>query len=249
MSSSDPATGPRCTWTPSPGRTETTPSWSGCSSPTRDGCAVQLKRLSAAGLDTDAIVTGPPEELEQVITKTGADRLIVTSPDYTHAGLIVRGLDAGVDVVVEKPLTIDAGEHAADRRGRRADGSRGGRDPQLPLLAAQLAASSRSSKSNAIGDAALGDLRVGARHRARRRLLPPLAPGQDQLRRSADPQGIHHFDLVNWWLGDAPAQVYARGGVRFYGAENAADRGLATAAATAAPTTAAHDPFALDLRQ
>ena len=33
--------------------------------------------------------------------------MIITSPDYTHAGLIVRRLDAGVDVVVEKPLTID----------------------------------------------------------------------------------------------------------------------------------------------
>ncbi len=33
--------------------------------------------------------------------------MIITSPDYTHAELIVRALDAGVDVVVEKPLTIN----------------------------------------------------------------------------------------------------------------------------------------------
>ena len=68
---------------------------------------VQLKRLAAAGLDADSLVTGGPDELEAVITKTGADRLIVTAPDYTHADLITRGLTAGVDVVVEKPLTID----------------------------------------------------------------------------------------------------------------------------------------------
>jgi hypothetical protein len=68
---------------------------------------VQLKRLAAAGLDPDPIVTGAPDDLEAVITKAGADRLIVTAPDFTHAELITRGLAAGVDVVVEKPLTID----------------------------------------------------------------------------------------------------------------------------------------------
>ena len=40
-------------------------------------------------------------------------------------------------------------------------------------------------------------------------------------------KAAHHFDLINWLLADAPVQVYARGGVRFYGAENAAARGLA----------------------
>ena len=69
--------------------------------------AVQLKWLDAAGLDTRGLVTGGPDELEEVIGRTGAERLIVTSPDFTHADLIVRGLDAGVDVVVEKPMTID----------------------------------------------------------------------------------------------------------------------------------------------
>ena len=24
----------------------------------------------------------------------------------------------------------------------------------------------------------------------------------------------HHFDLVNWWIGDVPARVYARGGLQ-----------------------------------
>src|SRR5690606_23821425 len=36
----------------------------------------------------------------------------------------------------------------------------------------------------------------------------------------------HHFDLVNWWLADAPTRVYASGGLRFYGADAAARRGM-----------------------
>ena len=43
-------------------------------------------------------------------------------------------------------------------------------------------------------------------------------------------KSTHHFDLVNWWIADAPAPVYARGGLRFYGADNAAARGLRDAA-------------------
>ena len=34
-------------------------------------------------------------------------------------------------------------------------------------------------------------------------------------------KSTHHFDLVNWWLADVPTRVYARGGLRFYGAANA----------------------------
>src|SRR5689334_6031349 len=69
---------------------------------------VYVATLAEAGVDTDAIAQAGPDELERVIAETRADRLIIASPDFTHAELIVRGLDAGVDVVVEKPLTIDA---------------------------------------------------------------------------------------------------------------------------------------------
>ncbi|MDW6065862.1 Gfo/Idh/MocA family oxidoreductase [Streptomyces sp. FXJ1.4098] len=36
------------------------------------------------------------------------ERIVVTSPDHTHADIVVRALEAGTDVVVEKPLAIDA---------------------------------------------------------------------------------------------------------------------------------------------
>src|SRR3546814_6536613 len=51
------------------------------------------------------------------------DRVIITARDDLHADLIVRSLEAGADVVVEKPLTIDAPsaariEDAVERTGR-----------------------------------------------------------------------------------------------------------------------------------
>src|SRR5690348_9825114 len=69
--------------------------------------AVHVSRLAEAGLTMDSVLTGRPDELERVIAESRADRAIITSPDLTHAELIVRCLDAGIDVVVEKPLTID----------------------------------------------------------------------------------------------------------------------------------------------
>ena len=207
---------------------------------------VQLKRLAAAGLDTEAIVTGVPDELEAVISKTGADRLIVTAPDYTHAELIVRGLTAGVDVVVEKPLTIDPPStrkiaEAVQQSGRQV------------VVTHNYRYSPRNSglkeivKSGAIGT----PLSVTFEW------VLDTAHGADYFRRwhrdKVNSGGLlihkasHHFDLVNWLLADAPAQVYARGGVRFYGAENAAARGV-----DPGPERGTHDgersPWELDLR-
>ena len=49
-----------------------------------------------------------PARLTAFIKENRIDRVIVTTPDYTHADYIVEALEAGADVVVEKPLTIDA---------------------------------------------------------------------------------------------------------------------------------------------
>ena len=206
----------------------------------------QLKRLASAGLDTDAIVTGAPDELEQVLTKTGADRLIVTSPDYTHAGLIARGLTAGVDVVVEKPLTIDPEStrqivEAVEQSGRQVVVTHNYRYSPRNSGLKQLV------KSNAIGT----PLSVTFEW------VLDTAHGADYFRRwhrdKTNSGGLlihkasHHFDLVNWLLADAPAQVYSRGGVRFYGAESAAARGMEPG-----PDRGTHDgehsPWELDLR-
>jgi predicted dehydrogenase len=63
-----------------------------------------IQELGAPG----PVAAFDPADLTAFIRDNGIDRLIVTTPDYTHADYIVEGLEAGADVVVEKPLTIDA---------------------------------------------------------------------------------------------------------------------------------------------
>ena len=164
-----------------------------------------------------------PAEFDKVLEL--ADAVIVTTVDATHARYVCAALDAGRDVIVEKPLTIDA------------DG-----------CAAIAAAAERSTGKLIV----TFNYRYSPRNSAVRRLLMQGAIGEvtsvhfewtldtihgaDYFRRwhrdRANSGGLlvhkstHHFDLVNWWLGSAPELVFAQTDLRFYGAENARKRGL-----------------------
>src|SRR5690606_32261257 len=62
-------------------------------------------------------------------------------------------------------------------------------------------------------------------------------------------KSTHHFDLVNWWLNSLPTRVYASGGLRFYGAEAAAARGLGERPERGTTDSPLRDGFSLDLRR
>jgi predicted dehydrogenase len=208
--------------------------------------AVHRGWLSQAGLDVTKVVTGHPDDLEQVLKETDADRAIITSPDYTHAELIARGLDAGVDVVVEKPLTINPEStrqiaEAVERTGRQV----------------VVTHNYRYSPRNSALKKLIKDGSIGTPLSITFEWVLDTAHGADYFRRwhrdKANSGGLlihkasHHFDLVNWWLSDSPERVYARGGVRFYGSENATARGMAPHAERGTHD-GAHSPWELDLR-
>ncbi len=204
------------------------------------------RMIAEYGYDTGSVWTGDPDDLEQILADSGAERAIVTSPDVTHAGLIVRCLDAGLDVVCEKPLTTrpDLARQIAEAVGRT------GRDVVVTFNYRYSPRNSELKRLIASGE--LGDLLSVAFE-----WVLDTAHGADYFRRwhrEKDVSGgllihksSHHFDLVNWWLSDVPARVYASGGTRFYGAANAEARGLG-----ASPKRGTHDgehtPWELDLR-
>jgi predicted dehydrogenase len=65
----------------------------------------------ARSLGADAIATYAADDFERMVATEKPDVLVVTSPDFTHADYIVAGLDRGLDVVCEKPMTVDAPSH------------------------------------------------------------------------------------------------------------------------------------------
>src|SRR5215216_6576609 len=209
--------------------------------------AVHGSWLSDAGLDVSGVTTGHPDLLEQVIKENRADRVIITSPDYTHAELIVRALDAGADVVVEKPLTIDPEStrqiaEAVNQTGRQV----------------VVTHNYRYSPRNSALKELIKNGSIGTPLSVTFEWVLDTAHGADYFRRwhrdKSNSGGLlihkasHHFDLVNWWLGDSPAQVYARGGVKFYGAENADARGMESRAERGTHE-GSHSPWELDLRR
>ena len=205
-----------------------------------------LDRLSNAGLDVNGVFTGHPDELERILSETSADRVIVTSPDYTHAELIMRSLDAGVDVVVEKPLTINP-------EGTRQIADAVQRSGRQVIVTHNYRYSPRNSGLKEL----IKNGAIGTPLSVTFEWVLDTAHGADYFRRwhrdKTNSGGLlihkasHHFDLVNWWLADTPTQVYARGGVQFYGAENAAVRGIGPHPERGTHD-GAHSPWELDLR-
>jgi hypothetical protein len=205
---------------------------------------VHAANITAAGLPAVAIYDAA--DAHRMLDEVRPDRLIVTSPDYTHAGYVVAALDRGIDVISEKPLTIDAA-------GLRAICD------ALDRSTADLTVTFnyRYSPRNAAVKRLITEGAIGKVLSVHFEWLLDTAHGADYFRRwhrhKESSGGLlvhkstHHFDLVNWWLADRPASVYALGGLRFYGAQNAIDRGLAPAPALSRDADPAAEPFRLDM--
>ncbi|GAA1485618.1 Gfo/Idh/MocA family protein [Brachybacterium fresconis] len=193
----------------------------------------------------DVVLAGP-DQLEDVIREQQVDRVIVTSVDRLHAEHVVRSLQAGADVIVEKPLTIDAPsaraiQDAIDRTGRSVVVTFNYRYSPRNTALKQVIASGEIGEVVSVTFEWVLDVQHGADY-FRRWHREKTNSGGLFIHKAA-----HHFDLVNWWIADTPARVYARGGLRFYGADAAAERGQAPLPERGTHD-GSHDPFELDLR-
>jgi predicted dehydrogenase len=201
------------------------------------------------------------DRVAEMIHAEHVDRVVVTSPDATHADVVATALHAGADVVVEKPLTTTA------------EGTR--------IIAEAIDATGgdvvatfnyRYSPRNSTLRRVIADGMIGRPLSVHFEWLLDTNHGADYFRRwhrdKANSGGLlvhkasHHFDLVNWWIDDVPVSVVANGGLRFYGAANASARGLGerplrgTRSDLGEPAPVDHDgtprghtdPWSLDLR-
>ncbi|MBZ2196776.1 Gfo/Idh/MocA family protein [Occultella gossypii] len=186
-----------------------------------------------------------PDDFERMVAETSPDGLVVSSVDATHARYIVAGLERGLDVVSEKPMTIDGPSMVAIRRA--AEQSSG---------TLRVGFNYRYSPRNALVRELIASGRIGEVTSVHFEWCLDTLHGADYFRRwhrnKARSGGLevhkssHHFDLVNWWLADIPERVFASGGLKFYGAQNARRRGLGERPALGRDLPA-DDPFRFDL--
>ena len=191
------------------------------------------------------VATYGPAQLDALFDEAQPDVLIVTSPDATHDHYITAALARGIDVVTEKPMTIDA-----PRLHRIVDAVE---DSEADLT---VTFNYRYSPRNSAVRELIASGAIGEVTSVHFEWLLDTAHGADYFRRwhrLKDVSGgllvhksTHHFDLVNWWLDDAPSRVYASGGLKFYGKTNADARGLGERTPLSRDNDDA-DPFKLDM--
>jgi predicted dehydrogenase len=216
-----------------------------------------IQELGAQG----PVASFDPADLTAFIQANNIDRVVVTTPDYTHADYIVEALQAGADVVVEKPLTIDAEgcrriTKAVEETGRNVVVTFNYRYSPRNSALKEIIQSGVIGKVTSIDFSWVLDTVHGADY-FRRWHREKKNSGGLLIHKAS-----HHFDLVNWWIDDVPERVFASGGLKFYGDKNAAERGLGPRPERGTPdagasgigdktgnNTPTKDPFALDLRE
>ena len=207
--------------------------------------AAHNRRLT--GLGVPPVPTYPAAEFTTMLAAERVDEVLVTSVDRTHADYVVAALEAGCDVITEKPMTVDVRGcrrilDAVESTGKRVQVAFNYRFNPLHEAVREVLASGEIGEIGSVHFEWLLDVRHGADY-FRRWHRDKANSGGLLVHKSG-----HHFDLVNWWLGAEPAQVYASGRLFFYG-ENGRRHGYARDYPRAHGEPAAEgDPFALHLR-
>jgi predicted dehydrogenase len=187
------------------------------------------------------------EDFRWMLDEQRVDVVVVTSMDRTHDDYIVAALEAGCDVVTEKPMTMDPARcrrilAAADRATGSVRVAFNYRYNPVHAKVREVLASGAIGEIGSVHFEWLLDVRHGADY-FRRWHRDKANAGGLMVHKAT-----HHFDLVNWWVDSEPVSVYADGRLFFYGDVNGKRRGLARdyERADGSPE-AADDPFAIKL--
>jgi predicted dehydrogenase len=156
-----------------------------------------------------------PNDFEKMLANTKPDAVIVTTMCATHHEYIVRAMNAGFDVITEKPMTTTAKtcQEIIDARART------GRKCRVTFN--YRYSPPRTQVKDILMSGEIGDVLSVDFH-----WMLNTHHGADYFRRwhrnKKNSGGLmvhkatHHFDLVNWWLGSVPTQVFATGKREFY---------------------------------
>lgn len=186
---------------------------------------IDLARRRSAG--NGAVV--PPgylaAEFATLLRERKPDVVIVATVDGAHHDYLVQAMEAGCDVITEKPMTTDAEKCHQILETRRRTGRR------CRVTFNYRYSPPRTQVKDVLMSGEIGDVLSVDFH-----WLLNTHHGADYFRRwhaqKRHSGGLfvhkatHHFDLVNWWLGAVPVSVLATGGRRFYTPEMARRRGL-----------------------
>lgn len=186
-------------------------------------CDINEGRLRYAkefmGVDCPVFTDGA-----KMLKKTRPDVLIVTTMDSTHHEYIIQGLQSGIHVISEKPMTTDAAKCQAILDAERKSGKK------LIVTFNYRYSPHRQKLYELLRSDSIGKLTSVDFH-----WYLDVYHGADYFRRWHRKKefggtllvhkSTHHFDLLNWWIDSDPEEVFAYGDLEFYG-KNGSFRGV-----------------------
>ncbi|TWP46270.1 Gfo/Idh/MocA family oxidoreductase [Lentzea tibetensis] len=209
--------------------------------------AVHNARLVELGVEP--VPEYDADDFLKMLEEQRVDAVVVTTVDKHHVTYIVEALDAGREVVTEKPMTTDV-----PSAGKIMDAVHRN-DGNVTVTFNYRYNPIHEQVKKLLADGAVGE--IGSVHFE---WLLDTRHGADYFRRwHRDKQNsgglmvhkaTHHFDLLNWWVGSIPAVVYAHGRLFFYGEENGKRHGYYKPYDRVhGNPEAADDPFAMRLEE
>lgn len=166
-------------------------------------------------------------DFNKMLSETKPDAVIVTTIDCYHHEYIIKAMEAGCDVISEKPMTIDADKCRAILETEKKTGKKVRVTFNMRFMP-YMQRVRELIKEGIVGDILHVNLqwKLDTQHGADyfRRWHRYLEKSGGLLVHKS----THHFDVINWWLGQQPEEVYAFGTRRFYGPtrENRGERCL-----------------------
>ncbi|MFT3679511.1 MAG: Gfo/Idh/MocA family oxidoreductase [Ferruginibacter sp.] len=156
---------------------------------------------------------------DEMLNTVQADYIIVTTTDSTHDQFIIKALDAGFNVITEKPMTNDELKCSDILTAEKRSGKK--------LI---VAFNYRHSVHNMQVKELLNTNRIGQVTSVDFNWYLNVHHGADYFRRWHGlrkysnslfvHKSTHHFDLLNWWLNSEPVEVSAYGALEHYGKNN-----------------------------
>lgn len=165
---------------------------------------LSAKNLSAAAAELQVAATYG--DYRKMLDKEALDAVYVATPDQYHRAPVIDSLEAGCHVIVEKPMAT----RQEDAEAICKVVERTGKKFQVDFNHRWLSVYHKIKEMIDAGD--LGDPLIGFA----RKNNPVLVPTEMLASWAKDSSpawfmSSHDIDLMLWWFGAVPVEVYARG--------------------------------------
>ncbi len=156
------------------------------------------------------------ENFDEMLQKARPDVVVVTTVDSTHHEFIVKAMEAGCDVISEKPMTTDETRCQAILDAQRRT------KKDLIVTFNYRYSPHRQRMKEILMSGRIGELSSVDFH-----WYLDIYHGASYFRRWHGKEAFggtlwvhkatHHFDLLNWWIESEPSEVYASAALEHYG--------------------------------